>query len=114
MFLCEDENAYPPVRFSPFIVPSGIASILTGNARTRSLRVSSSSFESPLTWYYVESIRNTKSTAFCIISPEGVKFGQICILMGTQNHKFYIGRQSDDKQLKGSRLKKIQVLNTSL
>lgn len=39
-----------PVCFGPAAVPSGIASILSGSARTKSLRVASSSCVSPLTY----------------------------------------------------------------
>lgn len=48
----EAEAAQPPVCWDPLLVvdPSGIASILSFSTETKSVRASSSSLESPLTW----------------------------------------------------------------
>lgn len=45
----EPEAAEPPVCLALVVLSSGIALILSGSAKTKSLRVAMSSFESPLT-----------------------------------------------------------------
>lgn len=50
MSVREAEAVQCPVCFGPAAVPSGIASILSGSARTKSLRAASSSCVSPLTY----------------------------------------------------------------
>lgn len=53
MWFLSDDEPRPPLLFAAALFPSGMAWILSGNARTKSLRPAKSSRESPLTCDYI-------------------------------------------------------------